>query len=71
MNADSQAAVSADLAVGATVPGLRWLVAILLSVAGTGLLIGVVLVVAAVQTARTPRPMQGEPVEQGVAVRRE
>ena len=31
MNADGQAAVSADLAVGATVPGLRWLVAILLS----------------------------------------
>ena len=49
MNADGQAAVSADLAVGATVPGLRWLVAILLSVAGTGLLIGVVLVVAAVR----------------------
>ncbi|MDF2746280.1 MAG: hypothetical protein K0S98_564 [Propionibacteriaceae bacterium] len=71
MNADGQAAVSADLAVGATVPGLRWLVAILLSVAGTGLLIGVVLVVAAVQTARTPTPMQGEGVRQAAAVNRE
>jgi hypothetical protein len=71
MNADGQAAVNADIAVGATVPGLRWLVAILLSVAGTGLLIGVVLVVAAVQTARTPTPMQGEGVRQAAAVNRE
>jgi hypothetical protein len=71
MNAEGQAAVSADIAVGGTVPGLRWLVGILLSVAGTGLLIGAVLVVAAVQTARTPTPMRGERIEQGVTVHRE
>jgi hypothetical protein len=71
MNADDQATVSADLAVGATVPGLRWLVAILLSVAGTGLVIGVVLVVVAVQTARTPTPMQAEGTKQEAAIYRE
>jgi Domain of unknown function (DUF4389) len=71
MNAEGQAAVSADLAVGATVPGLRWLVAILLSVAGTGLLIGVVLVVASVQTARTPTPMQAQGTKQEAAAHRE
>jgi hypothetical protein len=56
MNANGAAGVSGDLAVGATVPALRWLVAILLSVGGTGLVIGALLVIAAVMRAsRSPR----------------
>ena len=54
MNADGSAGVSADLAAGATVPALTWIVVILLSIAGTSLIVGVALLVVGLQAARTP-----------------
>jgi hypothetical protein len=53
MNADASAGVVADVAVGATVPALDWLVPVLLVVAGAGLVLGVVLVAAAIRRSST------------------
>jgi hypothetical protein len=49
--------VTADLAAGATVPALTWIVGILLSIAGTSLVVGVALLVIGVRAARTPSSM--------------
>ena len=57
MNADGSAGVSADLAAGATVPALTWIVGILLSIAGTGLIVALALLVIGLRAARTPSPM--------------
>ena len=53
MNADSSRGVVADVSAGVTVPGLSWVVAILLSVALTALVIAILLLVAALYR---PRP---------------
>jgi hypothetical protein len=58
MNADGSAGVSADLAAGATVPALTWIVVILLSIAGTCLIVGVALLVVGLQATRTPSQRQ-------------
>ena len=47
MNADGSAGVTADLAVGATVPALDWLIPTLLITGGVGLALGIVLMVVA------------------------
>jgi hypothetical protein len=62
MNADGSAGVTADLAAGATVPALTWIVGILLSIAGTSLVVGVALLVISVRAARTPSPMAPQAV---------
>jgi hypothetical protein len=53
MNADGSAGLSANLAAGATVPGLVWVVGILLSIAVTGLVVAVVLLVIGLRPGRT------------------
>jgi hypothetical protein len=54
MNAYGSAGGSANLSAGATVPGLAWVVGILLSIAGTGLIFAVVLLVIGLRPGRTP-----------------
>ena len=56
MNADGSRDVAADVAVGATVPALGWLVAGLLAVGGVLLLISVATLALAIRGAsrRTP-----------------
>ena len=58
MNADGSAGVTADVAAGATVPALDWLVPTLLALAGIGLVGAVVLLVLALRPRRPgcPRP---------------
>lgn len=53
MNADGSRGVSSDVSVGATVPALDWVVGFLLTLAGLGLVVAIVLMVLAL---RTPRP---------------
>ena len=53
MNADGSAPVDARVAAGATVPGLGWVVAVLLTLAGVLLLVGLTLVVVAVRRPRS------------------
>lgn len=56
MNADSTRGVSADVAAGATLPALDWLVPVLFAVAGLGMVVGIVLMVVALRsTTPTPR----------------
>lgn len=52
LRTDLQPGVAVDLAVGALVPELGWLVPLLLAVAGAGLAIGTVMVIVAVRAAR-------------------
>jgi hypothetical protein len=51
MNADRSAGVDAAIAYGATVPALRWLVPLLLTLGATGLLVAIALLVGAIATA--------------------
>ena len=51
MNADGTAAIAADVAVGAEVPALTWLVAGLLVAAAVGLVVGGVLIALPVRSA--------------------
>ena len=53
MNADGQADVSADVAVGATLDWLGWLAVALLVAAGIGLVLSVLMVTLAVRRARS------------------
>ena len=53
MNADASRGVVADVAAGVTIPGLSWVVAILLSIALTSLIIAIVLLVAALYRPRS------------------
>ena len=53
MHVDSSSDVSADVAIGATVPALRWLVAGLLGIAGLGLALAVGLLVVATRHPRS------------------
>lgn len=46
MNADGSPGVSIDATVGAEVPALGWVIAVLLALSGTALLIGIVLIAA-------------------------
>ena len=52
MNADGSAGVTADVAVGASLPWLGWAAVALLVGAGIGLLLSVLMLVAAVRGAR-------------------
>jgi hypothetical protein len=52
MNADGSAGVTADVAVGASLPWLGWAAVALLAGAGIGLLLSVLMMVAAVRGAR-------------------
>jgi hypothetical protein len=52
MNADGARGITADVAVGATVPVLDWLAPTLLVTAGVGLLLGVVMLVVALVPRR-------------------
>ena len=56
MNADGSQDVSADVAAGASVPALGWLVGTLLVLAGTGLLAGTILLVVALRQPRHRQP---------------
>lgn len=55
MNVDGQADVSADVAVGATLPWLGWTAVGLLVAAGMGLLLSVVILTVTVRGARSAR----------------
>jgi uncharacterized membrane protein YphA (DoxX/SURF4 family) len=57
-NADGRPGVNVDVAAGAEVPGLNWVVAALLSVGGCLLLLGALLLWAAL---RTPRSAGSDP----------
>lgn len=52
MNADSSRGVVADVAAGVTIPGISWIVAILLSIALTSLVIAILLLVVALHRPR-------------------
>jgi hypothetical protein len=52
MNADGSRGVSADVATGATVPGIEWIYGGLFAGAGVALLIGLVLLTATVRRTR-------------------
>ncbi len=57
MNADAQPGVAADLEAGLTVPGLAWAVGVLLSIAGTLLIVALALLLTALHRRRgTPAP---------------
>ncbi len=58
MNADSSRGVVADVSAGVTIPGISWVVAILLSIALTSLVIAILLLVAALHR---PRPAASAP----------
>lgn len=56
MNADGSAAVAVDAAAGAEVPGLHWVIAALLTLAGLALLVGVVLVAVPLRSVSRDHP---------------
>jgi len=58
MNADGSARVAADVAIGATVPGISWLMGGLLVVGGVLMLLSLALIIGALRTgaAKTVRP---------------
>jgi len=58
MNADASRGVVADVEAGVTVPGLSWVIAILLSIALISLVIAILLLVAALYR---PRPVSSGP----------
>jgi hypothetical protein len=51
MNADGSAGLDADMAAGAELPVLEWVVAVLLVLAGIGLVLGAVIITLAVRAA--------------------
>jgi hypothetical protein len=53
MNADGSADVTAAAALGATLPALDWLVPTLLSIAGAGLVLAIVVIAVTLNSART------------------
>lgn len=59
MNADSTRGVSADVAAGATLPALDWLVPVLFAVAGLGLAVGIVLMLVALRSSSSRQPSPG------------
>ena len=59
MNADGSRGVTADAKAGATVPALDWIVPTLLVTAAIGLAIGILLLVLALRSERTPAPTSG------------
>jgi len=65
MNADGSAGVDVVASVGATVPALRWLVAVLLVAGGAGLLVSLALIVA--PAASAARAGRGSPHDPGVS----
>jgi hypothetical protein len=56
MNPDGSGGVTADVAVGATVPALKWFVVALLSVAGAGLVLAVVILLLTFRSASRGAP---------------
>ena len=54
MNADGSRGVTADLAAGATIPALDWIIPTLLISAGIGLMAAIALLVLALHTRRNP-----------------
>jgi len=62
MNADGSPGVDVDVAVGATVPALGWLVGILLGLAAVGLVVSILVLTLVVRGAtRARRTATGEP----------
>jgi hypothetical protein len=59
MNADGSRQVVGDVAVGATLPALDWLVPTLLISAGVGLALGILLLVLALRRSSAPAPTSG------------
>jgi hypothetical protein len=59
MNADGSRGVTADAKAGATVPALDWIVPTLLVTAAVGLALGILLLVLALRSGRTPTPTSG------------
>jgi hypothetical protein len=64
MNADGTSPVSADVAVGATFPGIGLVIGILLVVAGCLFVLAIILMVVALRARRRRSRAQGSPVGQ-------
>ena len=61
MDPTGGAGVFADVTAGVTIPGISWVIGILLSLAGVGLVIAVALLLVAFRSQRTPTtPGPGE-----------
>jgi hypothetical protein len=61
MNADASRGLVADVAAGITVPGLSWLVAVLLVVAAVALVLAIVLIVVAFRPQRAAPAAPAQP----------
>jgi hypothetical protein len=61
MNADGSRAVVGNVAIGATVPALDWLVPTLLVTAGVGLVLGIALLVVGLHRSSTPTSAPAAP----------